>query len=268
MRVLAAAILLVVWAVPLAANQQAERLMQAMHLSDFLEILSEEGLAQGLSIDESMLGGAGGSYFQAQVAELYDPSSMYERLSQSVGRIMTNAQLEQSSIFFESDLGQSIVSLENSARKALADDTIDQMARTAYFETDREDMFFRLVDEYVQVNDLIEQNVRGTISADFSFYRGLASGQNGSLDEASVLDELLSQHEQTKAETTEWMYSFLLLAYRPLNETQLRENIAFSRTDAGRALNAALFKSFDEMLNSISYQLGQAVAQAMSASEL
>ncbi|KIC42716.1 50S ribosomal protein L21 [Ruegeria sp. ANG-R] len=268
MRALAAAALLIIWAVPLAASEHADRLMQAMHLSDFMEILSEEGVAQGLAMNESMLGGSGGAYFQAQVADLYDPEAMRQQLSQSVGRMMTLTQLEQASIFFESDLGQSIVSLENSARRAISDDAIEEMARTAYRQADRDDMFFRLVDEYVQVNDLIEQNVQGTMSADYSFYRGLSSGQGGLLDEASVLEELLSQHERTKAETTEWMYSFLLLAYQPLNEAQMRENIAFSRTDAGRALNTALFEGFNEMLDSISFQLGQAVAQAMRASDL
>lgn len=268
MRVLVAATFLIIWAIPLAASEHADRLMQALHLSDFMEILSEEGVAQGIALNESMLGGSGGAYFQAQVEDLYDPVSMHQQLSQSVEQLMTIAHLEQASIFFESDLGQSIVSLENSARRAIADETIEELARTAYKQADREDMFFRLVDEYVQVNDLIEQNVQGTMSADYSFYRGLASGQGGLLDEASVLEELLSQHENTKAETTEWMYSFLLLAYQPLNEAQMRENIAFSRTDAGRALNTALFESFDDMLDGISFQLGQAVAQAMRASDL
>ncbi len=268
MRALAAALCLTIWALPLAASERAERLMRAMHISEFMTILSEEGVAQGLAINESMLGGSGGSYFQAQVEDLYDPTLMHQQLSRSVGQMMTDTQLEQASIFFESDLGQSIVSLENSARRAIADDAIEEMARSAYEQADREDMFFRLVDEYVQINDLIEKNVQGTISADYSFYQGLASGQSALFDDASVLQELLSQHENTKAETTEWMYSFLLLAYQPLNESQMRENIAFSRTEAGRALNTALFKGFDEMLNGISFQLGQAVAQAMRASDL
>lgn len=64
------------------------------------------------------------------------------------------------------------------------------------------------------------------------------------------------------------MYSFLLLAYKPLNESQMRENIAFSRTETGRALNLALFDGFDDMIDSISFQLGAAVAQALTASDL
>lgn len=268
MRLLAAATALLLSAGPLAANEHAERLMQAMHLSEFMEILSEEGQEQGRSMNETMLNGSGGSYFEAQIKELYDTVWMYEQLSNAVARIMTEKQLEQAAIFFESDLGQTIVSLENSARRAMADDAVEDMARTAYEQADREDTFYRLVDEYVQVNDLIEQNVQGTMSADLSFYRGLATGQTAFTDEEALLEELLSQRDQTKIETTEWMYSFLLLAYRPLDESQMRENIAFSRTDTGRALNKALFEGFDEMIDGISFQLGAAIAQAMRASDL
>ncbi|WP_299660298.1 DUF2059 domain-containing protein [uncultured Ruegeria sp.] len=268
MRVLATAAAFAVWAIPLAASEQADRLLQAMQVSEFVEILGEEGRAQGQSINESMLGGSGGSYFEAQIKELYDPVWMHKQISNAVERSMTDAQLEQAAIFFESDLGQTIISLENSARRALSDETIEEMARAAYEQADRQDAQFRLVDEYVQVNNLIEQNVRGTISADYSFYRGLTTGQGLFANEEAWLAELLSQQAETEKETTEWMYSFLLLAYQPLSESQMRENIAFSRTEAGRALNGALFKGFDQMINSISFQLGEAVAQAMQASDL
>lgn len=268
MRLLAAAAALTLWAAPLAANEQVARLMQAMHLSEFMEILSEEGQGQGRAINESMLDGSGGTYFEAQIKELYDPVWMHEQLSHAVERNMTETQLEQAAIFFESELGQTIVSLENSARRALADETIEELARTAYVQIDRDDPFYRLVDEYVQVNDLIEKNVQGTLSADLSFYRGLASGQAGPANERALLGELLSQKDDTKAETTEWMYSFLLLAYKPLNESQMRENIAFSRTETGRALNLALFEGFDDLIDRISFQLGAAVAQALTASDL
>lgn len=268
MRMLAAAAALLLWVGPLAAGEQVERLMRAMQVSDFMGILSEEGLAQARGMNDTLLGGAGGLYFQAQVEALYDPETMQAQLSRSVESNMTEAQLEQAAIFFESTLGQTIVSLENSARQALSDEAIEEIARASYAQADRETPFFRLVDEYVQVNDLIDKNVEGSLSADFNFYRGLASGQGEFADEQALLEELLSQRDETRAETTEWMYSFLLMAYQPLTDSQMRENIAFSRTDAGRALNNALFEGFDEVIDGISFQLGAAVAQAMRASDL
>ena len=268
MRLLAAATALTLSGVPLAASAQVERLMQALQISEFMEILSEEGQAQGKTMNQSMLDGTGGSYFEVQIKELYDPVWMHEHFSKVIEIKMTEEQLEQAAIFFESELGQTIVSLEYSARRALADETIEQMARTEYEESDRRDTFFRLVDEYVQVNDLIERNVQGTLSSDFSFYRGLTNGQGRFSDEEAFLEELLSQQEETKAETIAWMYSFLLMAYRPLDESQMREIIAFSRTDTGQVLNNALFEGFDELIDNISFQLGTAVALALRASDL
>ena len=268
MRLLAAATALVLATATLAASEQVERLMLAMQTSEFMEILSEEGRVQGQTINQAMLDGAGGAYFEMQINDLYDPVWMHMQISKAIEIRMTEEQLEQAAIFFESTLGQIIVSLENSARRALADEATEEMARIAFENADREDAFFRLVVEYVQVNDLIEQNVQGALSSDFSFYRGLANGQGGFSDEEALLEELLSQQEEMKAETIAWLYSFLLMAYRPLDESQMRENITFSRTDAGRALNRALFEGFDELIDNISFQLGAAVAQALRASDL
>jgi hypothetical protein len=41
-----------------------------------------------------------------------------------------------------------------------------------------------------------------------------------------------------------------------------------SRTDAGRALNRALFAGFNKMYDDISYALGMAVAREMQVQEL
>ena len=140
------------------------------------------------------------------------------------------------------------------------------MARETYEATTRDSELFVLVDEYIQANDLIEQNVQGALSADFSFFKGL--DQDTLTDDGELLAELLSQKDSMTAETTIWLYSFLLLAYRPLDEVQMRENIAFSRTDTGRALNEALFDGFDRMFDSISYRLGATVAQVLKGSDL
>ena len=48
----------------------------------------------------------------------------------------------------------------------------------------------------------------------------------------------------------------------------MRENIAFSRTETGRAVNEAFFDGFDKMYDHIYFQLGQAVSRALSASDL
>ena len=269
MRLLACAITaLAFMSAPLAANEGVERLMQVMQLPEFVDIIGQEGRVYGKELDETVLGGSGGSYFQAEVEDIYDPVWMRDQMTKAVGEHLSTGQIEQAILFFESDLGQVIISLENSARLALMDDAIDAMARQRYQQVDRNTEFFRLIDEYVQVNDLVEQNVRGSLSADYNFFLGMSYGQGLPVENDAVLNQLLAQKDEMTVETETWVYSFLLMAYQPLSKAQMRENIAFSRTQTGQALNEALFKAFDYTIDAISYRLGEAVARAIDASDL
>ncbi|MEY8838797.1 hypothetical protein AB9K41_07170, partial [Cribrihabitans sp. XS_ASV171] len=124
------------------------------------------------------------------------------------------------------------------------------------------------VEEYIAVNDLVDRNVEGALSADYHFYLGLAEAGGGPRDDGSLLSGLLESRDETEAETSMWLHSFLLLAYRPLTQEQMEANIAFSGTEAGKALNSALFAGFDRLYDEISYDLGMAMGRAMTATDL
>ncbi len=266
MRLFATFLLLVLWALPLRAEDKVERLILAMQLDQVIEILRNEGSALGQDLQDTFLNNSGGPVFDAQVERIYDAEMMRTQFANIFQKKLTESQLDRAILFFESDLGQTIVTLENSARVAFSDEAIEEMAMDAYKNGDRDTETFRLVDEFIQVNDLIEQNVSNAISADYNFFRGL-SDDAGSLD-VDLLAELLSEKESMTKETETWLYSFLLLAYQPLDDAQMRENIAFSRTDTGRAVNSAIFESFDLMYDRIYFRLGQAVLQVLKSSDL
>ena len=80
--------------------------------------------------------------------------------------------------------------------------------------------------------------------------------------------QLLTEKDNVRRETETWLYSFLLMAYQPLTETQMRENTAFSRTETGRAVNEAFFVGFDRMYDEIYYRLGRAAFQVLNGSDL
>ena len=53
----------------------------------------------------------------------------------------------------------------------LPDETIEKMAQEDTYENgDRETELYRLVDEYIHINNLIDENVQNSISADFNFF--------------------------------------------------------------------------------------------------
>ncbi|WP_170413127.1 DUF2059 domain-containing protein [Ruegeria atlantica] len=266
MRLIVVCFAIALSAVPLAASERVERLMQAVQLQQVVNILRDEGLAQAADLNETFLGGTGGPLFEDRVDKIYNPDWMQDQITQVFETSLTDSQLDRAILFFESDVGQTIVTLENSAREAFADETIKEMARENYLNGGGGTQLYRLVGEYIEVNDLIEKNVQSSLSSDYNFFRGLSAGAGTSSED--ILSQLLSDKDSIAEENRIWLYSFLLVAYQPLEEAQMRENIAFSRTQTGRAVNEAFFDSFDKMYNQIYFQLGQAVSQALSASEL
>ncbi len=266
MRLLAACLSLLFWSAPLGAAEKIDRLMDALRLSEVVEILQQEGKVQARELNETFLGGAGGDYFETRLEEIYDPDWMRNQIKGAFKESLTDSQLDRAILFFESELGQTIVALENSARLAFQDETIKEMAQYSYSSDEKTSQSYRLIDEYIEVNDLIEKNVQSTLSADYNFFRGL--GEDTGLDDGEFLAQLLTEKDNVRRETETWLYSFLLMAFQPLTETQMRENIAFSRTETGRAVNEAFFIGFDRMYDEIYYRLGRAAFQVLNGSDL
>ncbi len=257
---------LLVWALPAFASEKPDQLAQAMQLDQVMHIMVEEGDAHRRELDETLLENVGGDFFRAQVQDIYDPTWMRNQMVDAFEAHMSEAQLDQATVFYESELGQTIVSLENSARRAFLTAEIEEMARDTFKNTSTDSVLYQLVTEFIRVNDLVEQNVQGALSADYSFFKGMTLGRPG--DDAELLAQLLSEQDVITDDTIVWLYSFLLMAYAPLDEAEMREYIAFSRTKTGQALNTALFDGFDRMFDTISFQLGEAVAQVLNGSDL
>jgi DNA-binding transcriptional regulator GbsR (MarR family) len=266
MRLFLASAALVLWTLPLQAEEKVERLLQALQLDEIIEILQDEGDVMGQTLQETFLDNNGGQVFQNQVDRIYDANRMRSQVAEVFDQTLTQRELDRAILFYESDLGQAIVSLEITARIAMADETIEEMAQDTYENGDRDTEFYKLVDEYIQINNLIDENVQNSISADYNFFRGMDLG--GEVDDAELLAQLLTQKDSITDETQTWLYSFFLLAYQPLSDAQIRENIAFSRTETGRAINDALFQSFDWMFDTIYFELGQAVGLVLKGSDL
>ena len=76
------------------------------------------------------------------------------------------------------------------------------------------------------------------------------------------------EEPEIRAETEGWLFAYLHLAYGPLPVDDLETYLAFSRTDAGKALNAALFDGYEAMYRDISYALGRAVALSAQGNDI
>ena len=254
---------------PAGAETRAERLGEALLLQEVVDILRQEGLAYGRSLDTDLLAGAGGRYFAAQVARFYDSGAMLEVLNDSIAEHMSDKAIADSLAFFDSEEGRRILQFEVSARIAMSDPAVEDAALAAFQAAlDKGDPRAEDVVRFIEINDLAERNVAGALSSNYRFFLGLVDGGGRKMSEAEIIDEVWGQEDEIRVQTGTWLNSFLYLAYQPLSDEVMRAYLDYSDTAAGQALNTALFDGFDEMYHAIYYALGRAVAQAMQASEL
>ena len=245
-----------------------DRLAAALRVHDVVALLRDEGLTHGEELDTGMLEGTGGRYFSAQVSRIFDTDAMAAVLTGAMAAEMSTQALSDSVAFFESDTGKQIVALELSARLAFADADVEEAALDQFNALEQGDPQRKLVEDFVEANDLIDRNVDGIIATDYSFYLGLADGGAMPRDDEGYLALLMEDRADLVDEITDWSLSFHLLAYHSLSPEEQQANIDFSLSASGQALNNALFVGFDRMYADIYYDLGRLIAAAMEATDL
>jgi len=262
-------VMTLILALPSWAGSTAADLSRTLKLDEIVGILHAEGMDYAASIERDMLPGRGGQLWDRTVEHLYDQGTMRTGLEAALARDMEHEQIAAAEAFFGTEQGQSILTLENAARAAMADSDIEEVARAAYADArEAGDDRIEMIDRFVSANDLVERNVAGALSSNFQFFRGLVDGGAMTMSEQDIIADVWSQETEIRTDTEEWLYAFLMMAYQPLSDDTMQAYIAFSETSAGRALNGALFDGFEAVYRDISYGLGLATAQAMLSSDL
>lgn len=262
----------IVWlfsVVTAVADARISVLVDVLKLPEAAVILSEEGLAQADELNKDMLNGQGGAGWAMQVSRIYEPALMVERVRTELEQQLTGDDLEEVITFYASTKGTEIIELENAARRAIQDQAVEDAARGQFTDLDgRNDPRQLLIEEYIATGDMISRNVTSALNSNYQFLRGMVDGDAFEMSESEMLKDAAGEMEESMRDTREWLNGFLLLAYHPLSDDDLRAYIAFAKTPAGEALNRALFDGFGKAYEDISYALGQAVARNMLAEEL
>jgi hypothetical protein len=252
---------------------QVAALAETMKIPDVVEILREEGVAYGATLDESMFAGSAGPDWTASVEALYDAGRMQEVFLSALARELGPHadRVPAMEAFFGGDLGQRILTLELEARRALLDEAVEDVARLAWEEMQAEGgPRVDLLGRFVEANDLIESNVMGALNSNLAFYQGMAEG--GAFEDAMTEEQMLTdtwaQEPQIRAQTEGWVFTYLALAYGPLSDEELDTYVAFSTSPEGQILNDALFAAFDEVFRPISRGLGLAAARQLQGQDI
>jgi hypothetical protein len=251
------------------ADARMSVLFDVMQLNDAAHILSSEGITAAQALDEEMLSGQGGAAWQQQVAGIYDAQRMAEGVRAALTAELTPDEVEAVIDFYATDLGAEIIEYENTARVVMGNSEAEAAARgrlMALRDTDAPRL--ALINAYISSGDMITRNVTNEMNASYQFLRGLVDGRMIDMSESQMLQEAARDIDARTRETTEWLQSYLLLAYDPLTDVQLEAYITFVESDAGQALNRALYAGFETIYEDISYALGRAVALNIAAQDL
>lgn len=251
------------------ADARLSVLVDVLKLNEAAAILADEGIADARSLNDDMLDGQGGPGWAAQVDRIYAPALMVELIRAELGKALSGGPLEDVITFYASPLGTRIIDLENAARRAIQDPAVEGVA-IARYEAMQEngDPQLSMVTKLITDGDMISRNVTSAMNSNFQFFRGLVEGKAIEMTEQEMLADVSKDIEENTEDTTQWLSSYMLMAYSPLSEDEMRTYVAFSNSDPGKALNNALFAGFGKAYEDISYALGRAVALNMTAEEL
>ncbi len=251
-----------------------ERLWNTMDLESLMPILRDEAVAEAEDMQADLFkrGGTGG--WLDQVARIHDPDRLESLFREGLEAARENAdrgRIEDALTFYRSDLGRRLVGLENSARRTMLDADAEAAAREALSAAAARDdprvaRIRRLIDEA----QLIGPNVAGGMNAAMAFSEGFAEGEGFDMpmNAERMLWDTWRQEEEIRAQTTEWMESYLLLAYSPLSDADLDRYIVFAGSAGGKALSGLMFAGFDAVFRKTSYELGLAAAGQMRGRQL
>ena len=253
--------------------QSIEAFSRALMIGEMLDVMRDEGLQHSTELSESLFPGENAAAWAALVSIIYDTSKMQARFDAALAEAVGNDQptLAAAQVFFGSTLGQRIMTLEIAARRTLLDKAAEAGAKADWTRLEAEKS--ARADQIIRfggVNDLIESNVMGALNANLAFYRGLSGtgGFGDPMPEDQMLAEVWGQEPDIRKETTDWLYPFLAVAYQPLSDAELESYIAFSQTDAGQKINAAIFVAFDAVMIKISSDLGIAAGRLMEGQDI
>ena len=251
-----------------------ERLWNTMDLESLMPILRDEAVAEAEDMQADLFkrGGTGG--WLDQVARIHDPDRLESLFREGLEAARENAdrgRIEDALTFYRSDLGRRLVGLENSARRTMLDADAEAAAREALSAAAARDdprvaRIRRLIDEA----QLIGPNVAGGMNAAMAFSEGFAEGEGFDMpmNAERMLRDTWRQEEEIRAQTTEWMESYLLLAYSPLSDADLDRYIVFAGSAGGKALSGLMFAGFDAVFRKTSYELGLTAAGQMQGRQL
>jgi hypothetical protein len=251
-----------------ATPAELARLHDALSTEALMAILSEEGIEQSEDLRDAMFPGRGGAGWTATAAHIYSAARLSGLFRQAFDEALQDTDAAPLLDFYEGETGALIARLEVDARRAIMAEDVEAAARNAFDALDPSSPRMALLEEFAELNDLVDRNVTGALNANLAFYRGLSSGEAFDMTEDDMLRDVWEQETEIREDTRAWVFGYMTFAYETLTDDQLNDYVVMADSPAGRALNRALFAGFDAIFRDVSYEMGQVTAQFSVGDEL
>lgn len=259
---------MLVWATTLGATPQKD-LADTLRLGEMVEIVREEGVLHGEELANGMFATGSNPRWSRQVSEIYNAARLEKLVRSEFIAALDGQDVAPLLAFFSTETGKRVLSLELETRRAMIDSDIEQAARQSFLSEDASSADRRAqLMRFIEVNDLLELNVAGALNSLLKFYSGMADGGALQVSESEILRDVWAQEPETRVESREWLFGYALLAYSTLSDPELDDYIDVTASQAGQAMNKALFAGFNRMYDEVSYALGLAMAEQMAGSDL
>jgi len=248
-----------------------EPLIKAMQLKGVMASIRIEGMQYGKELGQKMLQGRGGDEWLQIVATIYNENGIWDTFYHRLALELQNHEIDEMLAFWQTDIAKQAVGLEISARLAFMDKDIEETARARFREmAAAKHPRATMLREFVEAGDLVQYNLSSAMNSSYAFSLGMVQGGafKRVLTEEEILRSTWENEAEIRTDITEWLYAYLALAYQPMSDAQLQTYIGFSKTKAGRKLNAAQFAAYDDVFNQVSKALGLAAAQFLRGSDL
>lgn len=260
---------------PAASSAQLRAFGDTLMMDRTLALMQREAAQSAAEMSADMFAGQDPAIWADAVRGVFDPSRARTQFDQGLAQAhLPPADLARAQDFFSSDLGARILTLELSAREAMLDPAIKDAAQQAWATaqlTAKPEGKLRIarLETVIIANDLIESNVMAALNSNLAYYQGMnTAGALGDAAQSDILAEVWAQESQLRSDTKDWLYPFLNLAYQPLSIADLDTYIAFSESDTGRTVNAALFAAFDALGVYQSRGMGLAAGNLMAGQDI
>lgn len=248
------------------------RMLVSMGVYDVLSIMSVENLRGANEVEEQLFPGMGGAGWHSVAAELNSPDRLIYLFEQAFDETaLSTEDIATTQAFIDSESGTRLIEGELAARRNFLEEGAVAAARDALVAAaTAHDPRLLLLERLSDATGLIDRNVDSALSLRFALFRGLIAGGafDNEVSDGIMLSEVYSSESELRYAAAEWLFAFQLEAYSNATDEDLEAYIAFKEHPAGRALNAALFAAFDDMLIDLSYDLGYAAADFMGGEDI